>query len=57
MYRPNKIMKAGTWADPDFNGADAYNADGRYGRHRHERTDAGMARRRRRWLSAARTTT
>ena len=29
MYRPNKIMKAGTWADPDFNGAAAYNAQGR----------------------------
>ncbi len=21
MYRPNKIMKSGTWADPDFQGA------------------------------------
>ena len=29
MYRPNKIMKAGTWADPDFNGALAYNAKAR----------------------------
>ena len=29
MYRPNKIMKSGTWADPDFNGANSYNADGR----------------------------
>ena len=29
MYRPDKIMKAGTWADPDFNGAKLYNADGR----------------------------
>ncbi len=28
MYRPNKIMKAGTWADPDWNGALAYNAAG-----------------------------
>src|SRR5439155_3837451 len=26
MYRPGKIMKAGTWADPDFNGALTYNA-------------------------------
>src|SRR5919202_1900568 len=26
MYRPDKIMKAGTWADPDFNGAKAYAA-------------------------------
>ena len=26
MYRPDKIMKAGTWADPDFNGAKLYNA-------------------------------
>jgi len=24
MYRPNKIMKAGTWADPDFFGAATY---------------------------------
>ena len=29
MYRPDKIMKSGTWADPDFNGALAYNANGR----------------------------
>ena len=21
MYRPDKIMKSGSWADPDFNGA------------------------------------
>jgi fibronectin type 3 domain-containing protein len=28
MYRPNKVMKSGTWADPDFNGANAYNANG-----------------------------
>ena len=21
MYRPDKIMKSGTWADPDFNGS------------------------------------
>ena len=26
MYRPNKIMKSGTWADPDFNGANEFNA-------------------------------
>ncbi len=29
MYRPNKIMKSGAWADPDFNGALTYNAHGR----------------------------
>ena len=29
MYRPNKIMKAGTWADPDFYGSKVYNANGR----------------------------
>ena len=29
MYRPNKIMKAGTWADPDFAGSQVYNAHGR----------------------------
>ena len=29
MYRPNKIMKSGSWADPGFRGADAYNAHGR----------------------------
>ena len=31
MYRPDKIMKAGTWADPDFNGGTnpLYTADGR----------------------------
>ena len=29
MYRPDKIMKAGTWADPDFSGANLYTADGR----------------------------
>ena len=43
MYRPNKIMKAGTWADPDFNGPLEYTADRRHGRHRHERTHAGLA--------------
>ena len=26
MYRPDKIMKAGTWADPDFFGSKVYNA-------------------------------
>jgi len=26
MYRPDKIMKAGSWADPDFNGAKVYNS-------------------------------
>ena len=26
MYRPNKVMKSGTWADPDFNGATEFNA-------------------------------
>jgi hypothetical protein len=26
MYRPGKIMKAGSWADPDFNGSQTYNA-------------------------------
>jgi Concanavalin A-like lectin/glucanases superfamily/Malectin domain/Domain of unknown function (DUF1929)/Bacterial Ig domain/Bacterial Ig-like domain len=25
MYRPDKIMKSGSWADPDFNGALSYN--------------------------------
>ena len=29
MYRPNKIMKAGSWADPDFAGPVAYNTHGR----------------------------
>jgi hypothetical protein len=29
MYRPDKIMKSGTWADPDFNGALAYNSNNR----------------------------
>ena len=29
MYRPNKIMKSGAWADPDFNGAKTFNAHGR----------------------------
>jgi hypothetical protein len=24
MYQPNKIMKSGSWADPDFNGSQAY---------------------------------
>ena len=38
MYRPDKIMKAGTWADPDFFGSKVYNADRPHGCHRHERT-------------------
>jgi hypothetical protein len=25
MYQPGKIMKAGSWADPDFNGSQTYN--------------------------------
>ena len=29
MYRPNKIMKSGTWADPDFGGPLAYDTNGR----------------------------
>jgi hypothetical protein len=29
MYRPDKIMKAGAWADPDFNGALTYAANAR----------------------------
>ena len=29
MYRPNKIMKSGSWADPDFKDALAYNTHGR----------------------------
>jgi hypothetical protein len=29
MYRPNKIMKSGSWADPDFAGAQRYNAQAR----------------------------
>ena len=29
MYRPNKIMKSGTWADPGFNGTNTYNTHAR----------------------------
>ncbi len=29
MYRPNKIMKSGAWADPDFGGAASYDSHGR----------------------------
>src|SRR6185312_7781222 len=29
MYLPDKIMKSGRWADPDFNGSLAYPAHGR----------------------------
>src|SRR4029453_7450579 len=29
MYRPNKMMKSGAWADPDFNSALAYNSHAR----------------------------
>jgi fibronectin type 3 domain-containing protein len=29
MYRPNKIMKAGSWSDPDFAGAAAFTTHGR----------------------------
>ena len=28
MYRPDKVMKSGSWADPDFFGANTYNATG-----------------------------
>ena len=45
MYRPDKIMKSGTWADPDFYGGTnpLYTADGRTAVHRHERAEPGMA--------------
>ena len=43
MYRPNKIMKAGTWADPDFFGAKAYSAQPEHRRAGHERADACLA--------------
>jgi fibronectin type 3 domain-containing protein len=29
MYRPDKIMKSGSWADPDFGGSNTYNATNR----------------------------
>jgi fibronectin type 3 domain-containing protein len=29
MYRPNKIMKSGSWADPGFRGTNTYNAHAR----------------------------
>jgi len=29
MYRPNKVMKSGSWADPGFRGTDTYNAHAR----------------------------
>jgi hypothetical protein len=29
MYRPDKVMKAGSWADPDFKGALLYNSSAR----------------------------
>ena len=44
MYRPNKIMKSGTWADPDFNGAAHLQRARSDGRDRHERADAHLAR-------------
>ena len=31
MYRPNKIMKSGSWADPDFAGPLGYDTNGRTG--------------------------
>ena len=43
MYRPDKIMKAGTWADPDFNGAQALQRRRPHRRHRHERADPDLA--------------
>ena len=43
MYRPDKIMKAGTWADPDFNGAQALQRRRPHRGHRHERADPDLA--------------
>ena len=57
MYRPDKIMKAGTWADPDFNGAKLYNADGRRPRSSTWARRPRPGARRRRWRLAARTRT
>ena len=51
MYRPNKIMKSGTWADPDFNGARRLRRERPDRRDRHERADAARGARRRRWRS------
>ena len=44
MYRPNKIMKAGSWADPDFKDSHRVQHARPNGRHRHERPDACLAR-------------
>ncbi len=43
MYRPGKILKSGTWADPEFPGQAR---DERLGHDRHDRRVAGMALRR-----------
>ena len=51
MYRPDKIMKAGTWADPDFNGAHALQRGRPHRGHRHGRADARPGARRLRWRS------
>ena len=44
MYRPNKIMKSGTWADPDFGGPPRLRHERPHRRPRHERADARVAR-------------
>ena len=58
MYRPNKIMKSGTWADPDFNGGahPLYNAHGRTAVIDMSAPTPAW-RERRRWRTGARTTT
>ena len=43
MYRPDKIMKSGTWADPDF-GAASRTTERPHRGDRHERAEAGLAR-------------
>ena len=44
MYRPNKIMKSGTWADPDFQRVARLRRRRPHRRDRHERADARLAR-------------
>ena len=56
MYRPDKIMKSGSYTDPDFTGADLFQTSNADGGARHDQRLADLAKRPHQWPPAAATT-
>ena len=48
MYLPDKIMKAGSYSNPDYYGANTYQRDRAHGRDRHDPGEPEPGARRRR---------